>query len=157
MPGNRGRANQALFEARILLEGWEAALQDARRRPEQLGPAYLDAIRMHLGRSYGWFLLAVAGGEDVSDATALPQRVDDLPAPPPGREHPPELREFARLEREGWLSEMLASRGATSATRPTAQGLLGSDRDAPGTAVVAGWLDAWAATMARMDDALDEC
>jgi hypothetical protein len=158
LSGNRGRANQALFEARILLDGWESALQQARWRPQAVGSAYLAAIRLHLLHAYGWFLLAVAGADEMPDPAQLPATVQDLPLPPPGRERPPELREFAMLERDGWLGDMLRSGvAASSAGAGMNAGLLGSDREAPGPGVVAQWHEALAGIMARMDDALSEC
>jgi hypothetical protein len=156
LAGNRGRANQALYAARILLAGWEDAREGPRWREDAVDGAYRAAVLMQLRRAYGWFLLAVAQGDDVADPRALPHAVASVPPPPAGRELAPELREFALLEAEGWLGELLrADSGDASAS--TAAGLLGSDRSAAGPALVAQWADRLEQTMQRMDDSLNEC
>ena len=160
MSGNRGLANQALFQARILLAGWEHCAEGQLRSADQLSAAFRPAVLFHLGNAYGWFLLAVAGLDTEPDPMALPREAGAVPEPPPGRTVAPELREFALLERDGWLGDMLTAGQATASmsTRASAtQGLLGSDRQPPGIGDFQRWCDALQQVMHRMDDSLDEC
>lgn len=161
MPQPRGQANQALYRARILLQGWELSLARDSRAAEAVDRAYRPAVQAALGEAYGWFLMVMAGIEDPSEPDP-PRRCADLPAPETGLASAPELHEFAQLEREGWLGQMLADYrfepGAACAYgSPGRATLLGSDRQAPGHALVARWADRLQATMARMDDSLSEC
>ena len=143
-----------MYRARILLQGWELSLARHSRAAEAVDRAYRPAVQAALGEAYGWFLMVMAGIEDPSEPDP-PRRCTDLPAPETGLASAPELHEFAQLEREGWLGQMLADyRFEPGAARAT---LLGSDRQAPGHALVALWADRLQATMARMDDSLSEC
>jgi hypothetical protein len=155
----RGAANRSLYRARILLESWSREEEGGRVPSQQLLGAFLPAVRAHLLEAYGWFLLAVSGRDDAPRAS-LPTVVADLPAPEPGRELPPELREFALLERDGWLAELLDDALAASADEPGAapgSAVLGSDRPRLSLAAARVWLRELTATMQRMDDSLAEC
>ena len=154
MSGNRGLANQALFQARILLDGWEHCAEARLRSADQLSAAFRPAVLLHLRNAYGWFLLAVAGLDTEPDPMALPREAGAVPEPPPGRAVAPELREFALLERDGWLGDMLSARHGRSGAAP---GLLGSDRQPPGIGDFRRWCDALEQVMHRMDDSLDDC
>ncbi|MEE4277249.1 MAG: hypothetical protein V2I82_02135 [Halieaceae bacterium] len=159
MAGSRGAANQSLYRARILLDCWDAARQASRFPDKALDDAFLPAVRAHLCDAYGWFLLAVSGVEQTSQAVALPASTADLPAPEAGRSIAPELREFAVLEREGWLADLIATPAAEAPlVDPRAAGeILGSDRQAPGYAVIEALWSRLSNTMQRMDDSLAEC
>ena len=159
MSRTRGAANRSLYRARILLESWSREEADGPVPAQQLLGAFLPAVRSHLREGYGWFLLAVSGLDDAPRAS-LPAAVADLPAPEPGRERPPELREFALLERDGWLAELLDDALAAAADEPAAgprSGVLGSDRPRVSLATAQGWFRELSATMQRMDDSLAEC
>jgi hypothetical protein len=157
LAGNRGFANQALYEARILLDCWLAAEERGQWPAPVVCRAFRLAVLLHLRRGYGWFLLAVAGLDDQPDPRSLPLGAEAVPMPPAGRSPAPELREFALLEQSGWLREMLCWEEEASASPASAVPLLGSDRAAPGRAVIDGWHRELVATMARMDDSLSEC
>jgi hypothetical protein len=153
--GTRGAANRSLYRARILLDGWDDARERRGVDEEALREAFLPAVRLHLLEAYGWFLLAVAGQESVTDEALRPSSTADLAPPEAGKALAPELREFALLERDGWIADLLATPGpAPAAAR---RDLLGSDRSAPGLAVAEGWWRRLNATMQRMDDFLVEC
>mgnify|MGYP001824807752 CR=1 FL=1 len=156
MSGNRGLANQALFQARILLDGWEHCAEAQLRSADQLAAAFRPAVLLHLRNAYGWFLLAVAGLDTEPDPMALPREAGAVPEPPPGRTVAPELREFALLERDAWLGDMLNARHGRAGMGAT-QGLLGSDQQPPGIGEFQRWCDALEQVMHRMDDSLDEC
>lgn len=156
MPRTRGAANEALYRASILLDSWDRAREAEAVAAEPLRQAFLPAVRLHLHRAYGWFLLSVSGIEDAGEADC-PRSTADLAAPEAGRERAPELREFALLESGGWIGDMLAPQD--SAATPAAGGalLLGSDQAPPGFAVASDWHRRLGAIMARMDDSLAEC
>jgi hypothetical protein len=122
---------------------------------EQLAGAFLPALKLHLGRAYGWFLLSASGVEQVAEPS-LPRDTADLPAPDPGRARPPELGEFALLEQSGWIGDMLREEPLTARSGSGAGGLLISDQQRPGYAIAASWVDSLAQIMARMDDSLAE-
>ena len=89
MAGSRGKANQSLYRARILLDAWDRA-RDEGVREDHLLETFLPAVRLHLREAYGWFLLAVSGFEEPLDKD-LPRTTRDTPAPEPGRARSPEL------------------------------------------------------------------
>ncbi|WOJ94244.1 hypothetical protein R0135_03530 [Congregibacter variabilis] len=161
MPRTRGEANRALYRARILLEAWDRLRVEARHAESVLIGAFVPAVRLHLRDAYGWFLLSVSGVDD-SLAADLPGSTRDLPAPPAGKALIPELAEFSQLENTGWLAQLLAGEpeagydGPVAAGRGASQGLLVSDREPLGYAVVLAWADALTAIMSRMDDSLAE-
>lgn len=152
--GNRGLANRALYLARLLLDGWQLAARDA-ADPAALDAAYLAAARQQLLQAYGWFLLAVSGADTQLQPQLLPRAVAELPPPEPGRASAPELQEFAALERDGWLAEMLREPPLTAAPVPARA--LASDRPSADPRAAQRWLRALQDTMARMDDSLNEC
>ncbi|MEM9313547.1 MAG: hypothetical protein AAGA95_02885 [Pseudomonadota bacterium] len=160
MSRSRGAANRSLYRARILLECWDRERDEARFPQEQLTDAFLPAVRKHLQDAYGWFLRSLAGIEEASDASPPPGSTQELPEPEAGRARPPELAEFALLERDGWLAELLLSSpesGARTATAQWSPNVLGSDQQAPGFAVAEEWWRRLNATMQRMDDSVAEC
>jgi hypothetical protein len=70
---------------------------------------------------------------------------------------PPELREFALLERDGWLGALLQADELACLGQAGGHPLLASDRARPDRATLSAWLESLAALMARMGDSLDEC
>ena len=163
MPRTRSAANASLYRARILLQSWEAAKEGNRHEERLLTEAFLPAVQAHLLAAYGWYLLAVSGIEESSLASP-PLNTSELDPPEAGRALAPELREFSALEKTGWLAQVLTAPeellGAGGADRPSVHRnnstLLGSDREAPGYAVVGGWEKALRDVMTRMDDSLQE-
>lgn len=151
----RGAANQSLYLARIVLAGWDAERDRGRYPDATVTAAYWPAVCRHLWDGYGWFLLAVSGVADAS-SDELPATTADLQTPEAGRARPPELREFELLERDGWLSELLAADVQPGASGRSASGVIGSDRGAPAFALAARWVALLEQTMQRMDDFLAE-
>lgn len=154
MPRTRGAANQSLYRARLLLAAWDRSRSEP--IPEaQLHGAFYPAVRLHLREAYGWFLLAVSGVAEAP-VSSLPSSTASLPSPEPGKARMPEVAEFERLERQGWLAQLLTGDELSPQPRAAEAGLLVSDREAVGTAVLRSWVDELEATMARMDDSLNE-
>lgn len=124
---------------------------------------FLPAVRGHLIKAYGWFLLSLTGVEEPVTAVC-PRSTQELPAPEAGKALSPEIAEFAQLENSGWLAQMLSddddqnhAHDAKDMSPKPAQGLLVSDREPPGFPVALAWADALTAIMTRMDDSLSEC
>jgi hypothetical protein len=138
-----------------LLTGWDAERERGRFPDATVTAAYLPAVCRHLRDAYGWFLLAVCGIADAP-AEAPPETTAELAAPESGRERPPELREFELLERDGWLADLLAADLHPGPVTGGEAGVIGSDRGAPGYALVARWASRLEETMQRMDDLLAE-
>jgi len=101
----RALANQKLYHARILIDAWRVALDEERVASTVLEQAFGTAICDHLGAAYGWFLLEIAQPADMP--ATPPHGCAQLPAVAQGRETPPEILEFQKLEREGWLARIL--------------------------------------------------
>ena len=55
----RANANQSLYLAKILLDGWRAALEGEAVPVLSLQRAFLPGVQAHLRQSYGWFLLEI--------------------------------------------------------------------------------------------------
>lgn len=153
--GNRGLANLALFRARILLDAWAQA--QGSRNDTDLNGAFAPAVRLHLLRAYGWFLLAVSGADVQEQPERLPASARDVPAPPEGQARAPELQEFLSLEASGWIGDLHRAGSGTDVGSGVSPVVLGSDRRAAGLGEFEGWLQALTTTMQRMDDSLSEC
>lgn len=151
----RANANQALYLAKILLSAWRRDSDAAEVADASLRQAYLPAVRMHLVHAYGWFLLEVRG-EELSAGMAPPAGVAELPEISAGRAVAGELREFQRLEQDGWLASLLAATtAAQSASR--APGNLASPAIAlEDLAQASAWADSLESLFGRMRDSLDE-
>jgi hypothetical protein len=156
MSSARANANQALYLAKILLSGWGKA-QDAAQVPAAtIDQAYLPAVRAHLRHAYGWFLLEICNADPPADGHP-PGRCAELPTVPEGKATPGELREFAQLEADGWLADMLDD-GAPPAAAPSSPGNLASPVTAgPGREAATQWATQLEQRFARMRDSLEEC
>ncbi|MBN7798377.1 DUF6586 family protein [Parahaliea mediterranea] len=159
MSSARGLANHHLYLARLVLDAWGRECEAQQVSAATLSEAFGPACHAHLGRAYGWFLLAVAGAEPLP--LEPPSRAADLPPRPAGKAVPGEIREFERLEREGWLAQMLAwapqRPGQGSAARARQPGNLA--RPAPsvdGPDTFRGWARDLDSLFQRMGDSLDE-
>jgi hypothetical protein len=155
--GTRGAANRSLYRARILLDCWDEARDHGRIGDAQLRDAFLPAVRLHLREAYGWFLLAVAGQDAITDDTARPSCTAELTPPEAGKAVAPELREFELLERDGWIADLMAWPAAEEGPAGAPSMVLGSDRSVPGLAVAESWWQHLNGIMQRMDDLLVEC
>ena len=86
-----------------------------------------------------------------------PRCCAELPEPAAGKAHPAELREFARLEREGWLAALLAPLPAALPVRSRMPGnLVAAEQGMPDPATARAWHRALSETLARMNDSLEE-
>jgi hypothetical protein len=149
----RGQANQGLYLARILLTAWQRDLEAQQLPVTAVTQAYLPAVRQHLRRAYGWFLLEITRPDQVP--AAPPTCTSELPAVAAGKAVPPEVRECAILEREGWLAEVLCEEGG--GPEVTGSSNLATPLSDPGPQEVAGWLEQFTRLFDRMGNSLDEC
>jgi hypothetical protein len=154
----RGRANQSLYLARILINGWERAAAQQEAPGPTLAQAYLPAVRAQLLDAYGWFLLEVSGAEPPED-DCPPRCCGELPAIPEGKALSGEIREFSQLESGGWLAELMAAGVAPlPAASPRTRGNLASATpESPDAEAAASWHAQMATLFGRMRDSLEEC
>jgi hypothetical protein len=155
MSAARGRANQSLYLARILLDAWGAALDRQELPAGVICQAYLPAVRLHLGHAYGWFLLAIVQADRLPEGP--PARSGELPPVPDGKVVPGEIRELSQLESSGWLADMLASAGPVAPAGPGRRdNLVVAAPSTPGLEEARDWLARLGALFERMGDSLDE-
>lgn len=155
MSAARGRANQSLYLARIVLDSWEQALERQELPVGVIAQAYLPAVKLHLVDAYGWFLLAVMQLDRLPDAP--PTRCAQLPPVPEGKMVPGEIRELSQLESTGWLAQMLAGGQPAAVAQPGRRDNLAVAAPAtPGPAEAREWLAKLGALFERMGDSLDE-
>ncbi len=158
MSGARGLANQRLYHARVLLTAWQQELERAESPQLVLNQAFGEAVRVHLLRAYGWFLLELANetqlpGEppaSVSELTGVASSSLAL--------HRGELSEFQQLEQDGFVGAI--QRGmplGTSVSRPLPGQIGRSTEDTYSLDTCRNWCDALESTMDRMSDSLAEC
>ena len=154
----RARANHKLYLARILLDAWQTALEAQQLPARTLNQAFATPVKNHLLESYGWFLLEIS--QPAALPPAPPQNTAELPAVAAGKALPGEIREFALLEREGWLAELLAESDEWSAqsSRPTGGpvNLARPESALPGPDLLAHWAGQLESLFDRMGDSLDE-
>ncbi len=151
MSSLRGQANQGLYLAKIMLAAWQRDL-DAQQLPARaLGEAYLPAVRLHLRRAYGWFLLEICRPDQAP--AEPPTYTSELPDIVAGKAVPPEIRECAILEREGWLAEIL---GEGAGPVVASSGNLATPVTDPGPQEVTQWIEQLQQLFDRMGDSLDE-
>lgn len=153
MSKSRGQANHSLYLAKILLEAWRQGCSDESLPQRVLCQAYLPAVRLHLLDAYGWFLLDVTGVTEAPEGP--PHSCDALSGPPDGKAEPGEIREFRRLESDGWLAELQQGEVNVSSVA-TSPGNLAAVADFPDPDHVASWVDGLSACFERMADSLDE-
>lgn len=152
MGSARGQANHALYLARILLAAWRRDLDAESVAAITLTQAYLPAIRRHLCRAYGWFLM------EITRPGALPEdppaSLAELPDIAAGKAVPGEILEFQRLEADGWIGEML---GGDAAAIPAASaGNLAMSAPPAGPGQAERWAVELQSLFDRMGDSLDE-
>jgi len=151
----RANANQALYLARILLHSWRQARDEQDLPAAALDQAFLPGVRGHLIHAYGWFLLEITGNEMPEDSRAQ-ACCAELPALPPGKAVPGEVREFEQLERDGWLAQLLAEPSAAQQVARTRDNLASPAVEAPDFTQAQEWAERLDATMERMRDSLEE-
>ena len=154
MSSCRGRANQSLYLAKILLSAWRRECSDEALPERVLCQAYLPAVRSHLLDAYGWFLL------DITDSTQLPRQpphsCDDLPELPPGKAIPGEINEFRQLEHSGWLADLLGAWVDAGAAQARSAGNLAADAEYQGPDQAQTWVDRLSEHFDRMGNNLEE-
>lgn len=157
MSSHRGRANQSLYSAGILISSWRSALDAGNVPAGALNDAFLPAVHLHLRRAYGWFLLQVSGEGDWS--AEPPGRTGELPPVPEGKAVSAEVREFEQLEKGGWLADFLSFRdGAPRAPAARAEvGLSVVALDSNDCNDAMQWKRNFEALFERMSDVIDEC
>lgn len=153
MSSARGLANHSLYMARLLLQAWSEQGAQAGAMPAAIDSAFAPGVRLHLLDAYGWFLLALVR------VTALPatppHSTASLPALAPGMAVPGEIDECRRLEREGWLSSLLAPLPAGLAKRSKGP-VLAMAGSYPHIDDFEDWCVALDRLLTRMSDTLDE-
>jgi hypothetical protein len=150
----RGRANHALYLAKIVTAAWRRELATQNVPAATLSQAFLAGARNHLIAAYGWFLLAISQADVPLEGP--PQGCEELPPMPEGMVYPPEINEFRQLEASGWLCEMLQT---TALDMPGARqpgNLAVSVQTSPGTEQVEQWTQQLQSLFDRMGDSLDE-
>ena len=149
----RARANQKLYHARLHLDLLAAAVAGQAAPPAPLLEAVGQSVQWHLQQAYGWFLLELAGLQELPplppDSVAALLQHYPLPAPLRG-----ELIELQHVEqRDGWLRQLLGAVPSNPASDSGAQPLLQCDWS---EARLQGWHDSLAALIERMSDSLAE-
>jgi len=154
----RGLANHSLYLARIQLAAWRAELEREIIPAATLNQAFAPAACDHLKRAYGWFLLTLSGHADTS--TAPPQCCSELPDIATGKALPAEIKEFAQLEKEGWLADLLSVHITVPSQYRPVPGRIGNlavpTSGSPSVTEVTAYADQLDAHMARMSNSLDE-
>jgi hypothetical protein len=153
MSSARGKANQCLYLARILIAAWRRDV-DAEVIPTSvLTQAFLPCVQGHLRDAYGWFLLEITRPGAMPDTP--PACIEALPQVAAGKAVPPEVREFHQLENTGWIGEMLATEASSDAPSLSA-GNLATAVTAPDPQQASQWADLLQSLFDRMGDSLDE-
>ncbi len=153
MSSYRAQANHALYLARLLTAGWQRELAAATEPVLALAQAYEPAVCNHLASAYGWFLLEIIQPDPAPEVP--PRSCAELPPLPAGRVVPGEIREFSRLEREGWLADVLRDRRGMVG-RGRSVGNLAQAELTAGAEDCARWADRLQDLFDRMGDSLDE-
>ena len=152
MSSARGQANHSLYLARILLAAWRRDLDAESVAAITLDQAYLPAVRNHLSRAYGWFLLEITRpGALPADPPAC---LADLPEVVDGKAVPGEILEFQRLEQDGWIADMLSTDAAP--VRVSSVGNLAANTSLSGPDQALQWASQLQQLFDRMADSLDE-
>lgn len=157
MSAARGRVNQCLYYARVLLSGWRQQLASDELPVSVVNGAFGESVQSQLRAAYGWFLLELAGAAQLP--ARPPQSASQLPEAASGIAVSAELREFAAMEQHGWLQAMLDDYAPAPAQTPRRPGLIVASTDA----VAGDWqtLDSWHQQLSRiidrMSQSLDEC
>lgn len=152
----RANANQSLYLAKILLDGWRTALEDEAVPVLTLQRAFLPGVQAHLRQAYGWFLLEIVDLDPTPDSDP-PANAAALPPVVEGTAVSGELRECGKLEQSGWLASLLATHSNSSAPQPRSSGNLASAASPAGDfAEVVEWSVQLEQMMSRMRDSLDE-
>lgn len=155
MSSARALANHKLYLAKILVDAWSEALDRQEIAANTLAQAFQAPACNHLADAYGWFLLAVTGVESLPSVP--PRSWQALPAIAEGMAVPGELREFQKLEADGWLCDLLADHSTLAPTvRQRANNLAMATSSSSDPAQLRQWAQQLEALFDRMSDSLDE-
>lgn len=133
----RGFANHAIYMARILLDTWESTIRSEKEfSPDVVNAAFAPAVRLHLIDAYGWFLLDAIKAARLPDHP--PHGVADLPKQQKGLPVAELIEDFARLERSGWLADLLSP--VPAGLPPERQGMIVGG-SLPGLREFTAWRD----------------
>lgn len=136
-----------------MIGAWRLALSGEVHSKSVTDAAYGPASRLHLLDAYGWQLLACQ--RVVQIPSSPPHSATELPNLAPGIAISPEVREMARLEENGWLSELTAPIApGLHVRRP--QNLLAVSSNQFDCAKAADLLRELEALIGRVADAIDE-
>lgn len=154
MSSPRGQANHSLYLARVLLAAWRKGLAAEDIPASVLAQAFGPGARGHLLDAYGWFLLDLQ--KPAQMPATPPHSVAGLAPVAPGKAVPAEISEFARLEREGWLAELLQESG-TAPTKRSPLNLAAPSTHLPDPETLLAQAQLLEDAFSRMADFLDEC
>jgi len=154
MSSARALANHHLYLARIVLGAWEREAGREELPSQLLLQAFGPGCREQLLAAYGWFMLALAGPDELP--AEPPREVADLPERAPGKSVPAEIREFAQLERDGWLRSLLDWEPEAPARARSPGNLVRNVEAGADAASFRGWAEALESLFTRMSDFLDE-
>ncbi|MEP6390923.1 MAG: DUF6586 family protein [Halioglobus sp.] len=158
MSSPRGRSNHALYLARLQLAAWNAELAREVVPAARLDEAFAPAACAHLKQAYGWFLLTLVGHSDTT--VTPPECCSELPDVAVGKAVPAEITEFAQLEQDGWLADLLSVQFTTQTRQRPLIGRMNNlavgASDTPSANAVTAYADQLDAHMARMSNSLDE-
>jgi len=154
MSSPRGQANHCLYLARLLLAAWRRDLAAEDIPASVLAQAFAPAVRGHLLDAYGWFLLDLQKPAQLP--ATPPHSVIALPPVAPGKAAPAEIAEFSRLERDGWLAELLREPTVTPPPR-SGPNLATPNADLPDPESLLAQAQQLENAFSRMGDFLDEC
>jgi len=152
----RARANRKLYHAAVL----QRMLQHELAREEVPARVVLDAVgesvRLALLDAYGWFLLELAGVDELPSQP--PHRIIDLlQAWPQAEPLRGELVELQNLERAaGWLAELQASPPVAPVAVSQPPGALSTVELDWSAERLEQWHSGLSELMDRMSDSLDE-
>jgi uncharacterized protein DUF6586 len=156
MSSPRARANQYLYQARILASSWRREVAAQEVAVTVLADTFAPAAGDKLLQAYGWFLLEVMPPATLPEVP--PRRCSELPEVAPGKAIPGEIREFMQLEEQGWIGDILRAaspRTTRSGSSPgnLAQAVADVNVD-PDT--IDHWIDRLQDIFSRMSESLDE-
>lgn len=97
-------ANHCMYMASVLLETWDASIEQGDKPLPVINAAFGPALRLHLLDAYGWQLLAC--NRVVAIPEKPPHRASEVSPLAEGIAQSPEVNEMAMLEREGWLADL---------------------------------------------------
>ena len=156
MNAARARANRKLYHAAVLQRMLAAELEREEFPATVLLAAAGESVRLHLLDAYGWFLLELAGVEELPDTPphSVPALCAAWPQAEPLRG---ELVELQNLEQSAsWLSELQAPLPAAAGGTSPPGDTLNVVEAQWNASMLEQWYSGLSGLMDRMSDSLDE-